>query len=568
MTPKAVAQVLSKESPDKAAPLAKAQTRFGHIVSVSGSQAVAALEVFHQFPGTEGLKRIEIGALVKIPTPASSVVGIVSALSSPMPVGPSDDKEIRLVELSLAGEILTDERSGALTFRRGVSNSPALGDAVAYASREELACVYIQPSASTIDIGTLFQDSTVPARLLVDELFAKHFIVVGSTGSGKSCAITAILQRVLVEHGHAHIVILDVHNEYAQAFGSKAELIHPSNLRLPFWLLNFQELCAALTGTDAHHDAEVQILSDAIVAAKRRNAGGATRGPDGLASKRMSPRSAAITVDTPSPFLLSDVIAHVDDQLGKLDRVQVTLPYLRVKNRIEALVTDPRYAFMFRSVTVEDTMADVLGRIFRVPTDEKPITVIDLAAVPTEILDIVISLIARLAFDLAVWSEGKMPMLLVCEEAHRYAPAADNDKFLPTRQALARIAKEGRKYGVSIGLVTQRPSELDSTIISQCSTVVAMRLSTDRDQQVMRANSHDGALDLLNYLPLLGDREAIVLGQAVPMPMRIRFHDLGDTDVPKSRHSGFSAGWKNANIDRTKLDEIVALWRSTGRHAG
>src|SRR5467141_1869541 len=146
MTPKAVAQVLSKESPDKAAPLAKAQTRFGHIVSVSGSQAVAALEVFHQFPGTAGLKRIEIGALVKIPTPASSVVGIVSALSSPMPVGPSDDKEIRLVELSLAGEILTDERSGALTFRRGVSNSPALGDAVAYASREELACVYIQTS--------------------------------------------------------------------------------------------------------------------------------------------------------------------------------------------------------------------------------------------------------------------------------------------------------------------------------------------------------------------------------------------------------------------------------------
>jgi len=254
--------------------------------------------------------------------------------------------------------------------------------------------------------------------------------------------------------------------------------------------------------------------------------------------------------------------------LGKLERVQATLPYVRVKSRIEALVADPRYGFMFRSVTVEDTMADVLGRIFRVPTDEKPITVIDLAAVPTEILDIVISLIARLAFDLAVWSEGRMPMLLVCEEAHRYAPAADNEKFMPTRQALARIAKEGRKYGISVGLVTQRPSELDSTIISQCSTVIAMRLSTDRDQAVMRANSHDGALDLLNYLPLLGDREAIVLGQAVPMPMRIRFRDLGDTDVPKSRHDGFSAGWKSAKIDRPQLDEVVALWRSTGRYVG
>src|SRR5882672_6586928 len=261
MTPNAVAQILSNESPpDKTALQLKAQPRFGHIVSVSGSQAVAALEMFHQFPGAEAIKRIEIGALVKVPTPASSVVGIVSAMSSPMPVGPGDEKEVRLVELSLAGEILTDERSGMLRFRRGVSNSPALGDPVAYASREELACVYIQPNAATIDVGTLFQDSTVPARFVVDELFGKHFIVVGSTGSGKSCAVTSILQRVLVEHGHAHIVILDVHNEYAQAFGGKAELIHPNNLRLPFWLLNFQELCAALTGTDAHQDAEVQIL--------------------------------------------------------------------------------------------------------------------------------------------------------------------------------------------------------------------------------------------------------------------------------------------------------------------
>jgi DNA helicase HerA-like ATPase len=221
---------------------------------------------------------------------------------------------------------------------------------------------------------------------------------------------------------------------------------------------------------------------------------------------------------------------------------------------------------MFRSVTVEDTMADVLARIFRVPADKKPITVIDLAAVPSEILDVVVSLIARLAFDLAVWSEGRMPVLLVCEEAHRYAPAADGDKFMPTRQALSRIAKEGRKYGISVGLVTQRPSELDTTIISQCSTVIALRLSTERDQQVMRANTHDGALGLLDYLPLLGDREAIVLGQGVPMPMRVRFRDLGQTIVPGTRHNGFWAGWKSANIERRQLDEIVARWRTTGHY--
>jgi DNA helicase HerA-like ATPase len=571
MTTNSMARLNSDDNmTDQGAALSvQAKQRFGHIVSVSGSQAVAALDASQQTLENGKSKRIEIGVLVKIPTPLSSVIGIISAMSSPLPSVPGEDKEVRLVELSLAGEILTDQKSGAPFFRRGVSNSPALGDPVDYATREELACVYIQPDSATIEIGTLFQDGTVPARLLIDELFGKHFLVVGTTGSGKSCAVTTILQRVLVDHHSAHIVVLDVHNEYADAFGDKAERIHPGNLRLPFWLLNFRELCAALTSPDVHHDAEVQILSDAILASRRRNAAGRGGAPIELSSvKKGISKSDAITVDTPTPFQLADVTAYLNDQLGKLERVQATLPYMRLKNRIEALAADPRYGFMFRSMTVDDTMGDVLGRIFRIPVQGKPVTVIDLAAVPEEILNVVISLISRLAFDLALWSEGKLPMLLVCEEAHRYAPASDSSTFMPTREALARIAKEGRKYGISLGLVTQRPSELDTTIISQCSTVIAMRLSTERDQDVMRANIHDGSLDLLDYLPLLGDREAIVLGQGVPMPVRVRFHELGQADVPKNRNHGFSQTWKNVSIDRPSLDKIVAVWRTTGRYSG
>ena len=571
MTTNSVAHIHSDDqTAEKSAALSQqASRRFGHIVSVSGSQAVAALETSGSMVEDDKAKRIEIGVLVKIPTPLSCVIGIISGLSSPLPTTAGEDKEIRLVELSLAGEIFTHPRSGGLVFRRGVSNSPALGDPVDYASREELACVYIQPDSATIEIGTLFQDETVPARLLIDELFGKHFLVVGTTGSGKSCGVTTILQRVLVDHHHAHIVVLDIHNEYADAFGEKAERIHPSNLRLPFWLLNFRELCAALTSADIHHDAEVQILSDAILFARRRNASGRTgSSSEVLSLKKGASKADAITVDTPTPFQLADVTAYLNEQLGKLERVQATLPYMRLKSRIEALAADPRYGFMFRSMTVDDTMGDVLGRIFRIPVQGKPITVIDLAAVPEEILNVVISLISRLAFDLALWSEGKLPMLLVCEEAHRYAPASDSNMFLPTREALARIAKEGRKYGISLGLVTQRPSELDTTIISQCSTVIAMRLSTERDQDVMRANIHDGSLDLLDYLPLLGDREAIVLGQGVSMPVRVRFHELADHGIPKNRNHGFSQAWKSVSIDRPSLDKIVSVWRTTGRASG
>jgi len=132
---------------------------------------------------------------------------------------------------------------------------------------------------------------------------------------------------------------------------------------------------------------------------------------------------------------------------------------------------------------------------------------------------------------------------------------------MPTRQALSRIAKEGRKYGVSLALITQRPSELDPTILSQCSTVIAMRLSTERDQEVVRVNTHEGALDLLDFLPLLGDREAIILGQGVVMPMRVRFRDVHASKLPTIRHAGFSAGWKHPDFDAHALDDVVRRWR-------
>jgi uncharacterized protein len=250
--------------------------------------------------------------------------------------------------------------------------------------------------------------------------------------------------------------------------------------------------------------------------------------------------------------------------LGRLERTQFLLPHRRLKARIESLATDQRYNFMFGSLSVQDTMGDVLARLFRVPAEGRPISVIDLSTVPPEVLDVVISVISRLAFDLAVWSKGGLPMLLVCEEAHRYAPV-DDSKFMPTRQALSRIAKEGRKYGLSLCLVTQRPCELDATILSQCGTAVVLRLSSERDQEVIRGSTYEGMIDLVDFLPLLGDREAIVLGQGVSMPMRVRFDDLDKGSVPRNRHMGFSKSWKSPNMDRQGLDELVGRWRRAGR---
>lgn len=548
----------------RGAPAATPQ-RIGHIVSVSGSQAIAVLDRPVSDESTSRDPRIQIGALMKITTPNTSVVGLISAVSSPTPSMDVGSPEIGLIELNLAGEFVLDQTTKRLAFRRGVACLPSLGDPVLFADRHDLTRVYAQPSVASIKVGSLYQDAAVPARLLMDDLLAKHFIVVGTTGCGKSTALTCVLQRVLEGHHYAHIVVLDVHNEYPGAFGEQAELIDPSNLHLPIWLLNFQELTEALTSSDTYRDAEAEILSDGVVNAKRRFLDTSTVRSTTLA--RRTSENSSVTVDTPTPYRLSDVVAYIDDQLGKLDRAQSTVPYRRLKTRIEMLVSDQRYSFMFGSLTVQDTMTETLGRLFRVPSDGRPITVINLSTVPAEILDVVISVIARLAFDLAVWSKGGLPMLLVCEEAHRYAPAGSSDKFAPTRQALSRIAKEGRKYGLSLALVTQRPSELDPTVLSQCSTAIAMRLSTEKDQAVMRANTHDGALDLLDFLPLLGDREAIVFGQGVAMPMRIRFDDLGG-NKPSTHSPGFSAHWKSPNMDREQLEAIISRWRLSGRERG
>ena len=533
--------------------------RLAHIVSVSGSHAVAVLE---RQDGLANAARVQIGALVKVATPTSAALGVITAVSAPMPAAEGEPQSAGLIEINLAGEVAHDSNR-RLVFRRGVSSLPTLGDAVLLADKHDLTRVYAPPQAASIKIGSLFQEDSVPARLMVDDLLAKHFLVVGSTGSGKSSAVTCILQRLLSDHAHAHVVILDIHNEYSAAFGGLVEPISLDTFSLPFWMLDFPEMCAALVQRDAHYDAEVEILSDAVVAAKKRYNDSATSRSGAL---RKAEGNVVITVDTPTPFRMSDVVSWLDEQLGRLERTQFTLPYRRLKQRIESLVSDQRYGFMFGSLSVQDTMGEVLARLFRVPGEGRPISVIDLSTVPPEILDVVISVISRLAFDLAVWSKGGLPMLLVCEEAHRYAPVGD--RFVPTRQALSRIAKEGRKYGLSLALVTQRPSELDSTILSQCGTAIVLRLSSEKDQEVIRGSTYEGLVDLVDFLPLLGDREAIVLGQGVSMPMRVRFDDLGKRGVPRSLHTGFSKAWKAPNMDREGLDEIVARWRRAGRERG
>jgi hypothetical protein len=209
-----------------------------------------------------------------------------------------------------------------------------------------------------------------------------------------------------------------------------------------------------------------------------------------------------------------------------------------------------------------DTMVDILSQLFRLPPNGKPMTIMQLAGFPAEVIDSVVSVLCRMAFDFGLWSDGAAPMLLICEEAHRYAPADNKLGFEPTRRALSRIAKEGRKYGVYLGLVTQRPSEIDPTIISQCSTLFVMRLSNDRDQAYIRSAIADASAHVLSFIPSLGSREVIAFGSGIAVPSRIQFNELPAGMRPNSEASGSSRSDASASMTRDVISSVVERWRT------
>lgn len=537
-------------------------TSIGRIVSVNGSKAVVLLDRAHDSSRRGPEHRPEMGTLLAIEQTTTVVLAIVSAMSVPVPAQRDGDTELWIAELGLVGELGKDAAGRPSSFNRGVTIYPALGDRVRVASRAELELAFCGDRMGTVRVGSLRQDPDIAAMVKVDDLLGKHFAILGTTGTGKSCTTALILRAILEKNPAAHIVLLDPHNEYATAFTEWAEVLSPRNLQLPFWLLTFEEALEVLIGDTEGRKAEVEILQELIPIAKARYAMGRAKEIQALRRGVLDP--GRFTVDTPVPYRISDLTALIDERMGKLENKRDLHPYRQIKTRIDTISQDARYAFMFGSLTVYDGMAQILGQIFRVPVNNKPVTILELTGVPTEVVNVVVSVLCRMTFDFALWSEGQVPVTLVCEEAHRYVPAKPNVGFEPCKRAIAKIAKEGRKYGASLCIVTQRPAEIDPTILSQCNTVFALRMSNDRDQQIVQSAVSDTGLGLLEFISALGQREAIAFGDGVSLPVRIKFDELPRSALPRSSTARFSEKWQKSVGDEGFLDLIVERWRACG----
>ena len=530
----------------------------GRIVSVTGAKAIVLLDNDRENRETRlrsPAQRPEMGTLLAIDTTHTAVLAIVSALSVPVPAHREGENELWIAELGLVGELTKGEgKTGG--FNRGVSVYPALGDRVRVANRQELEQAFCGDKKNSVRVGCIRQDPSISAMVKVDDLLGKHFAILGTTGTGKSCTTALILRAILQKNPNAHMVLLDPHNEYATAFGDWGEVISQRNMQLPFWLLNFEELVEVLISNPQERKAEIEVLQELIPIAKTRYGRGS--GQQGL--RRSG--DMKYTVDTPVPYRMSDLIAMIDERMGKLENKRDLSPYRNLKTRLEIIITDPRYGFMFGSLTVFDGMAQILGRIFRVPVNNKPITILELTGLPTEIINVVVSVLCRMTFDFALWSEGQVPVTLVCEEAHRYVPANPNLGFEPCKRAIAKIAKEGRKYGASLCIVTQRPAEIDPTILSQCNTVFALRMSNDRDQEIVTSAISDTGSGLLEFLSALGQREAIAFGDGVTLPVRIKFDELPKHCMPRSSTARFTEMWQKSVGDEGFLESVVDRWRN------
>jgi len=533
--------------------MGKQDGRLGHVISVSGATVQGMVQAGGDTTAGPG-----IGELVRIPTLGSTVFGLVSRLEATAPsadaaTGKGNGKA-GIAEIQLVGEVLGDIDGEGGAFDRGVSIHPALGAEILAARREDLVRVYARPRVSNLRVGTIHQDKEQPAYVLTDELLGKHFAVLGTTGSGKSCAVAMVLRAVLDEHPFGHIVLLDPHNEYARSFADRVEVLDAASLQLPYWLLNFEEAVEVMTRQDGPHgDAEAAILKAAILRAKKAFAG------DGA-------DTAHFTVDTPVPYRLGELMRIIDEGTGRLEKPEGAVPYLRLKSRLEALQADQRFAFMFSGIVVRDNMTAVLSQVLRIPVSGKPLTIIDLSGTPSEIVDAVVSLLARMIFDFGLWCVRRkaMPLLLVCEEAHRYVPRTER-RFGAAKKSIARVAREGRKYGVSLCLVSQRPSELDPDILSQCNTMFALRMSNEADQDFVRGALPDYARALLDTLPSLRTQEAIVVGEGVAVPMRLRFDHLQEEHRPDSATASFSTAWKVDEEGSAFIDDTIDLWRRQKR---
>ena len=529
--------------------------RIGEVMEISGSssQIILSAEALHNLIESSDhtvAMAGQVGSQVKIRVGESWLVASIRNQRLHQ-----RDSNFIISTVDFLGEGDEELLTGKINnFRRGATRYPIPGSPVYASTSTDLRQIYAADNRPHIEIGTIYPTRDTRAALYIDPLLGKHFALLGSTGTGKSTSAALILHRIVQAAPQGHVVMIDPHGEYSAAFRGQGALFDVDNLAMPYWLLNFDEHCEVfITSEGKDRQIDCDILSRCLLAARSKH-----KAAEGVSK---------LTIDSPVPYLLSDLLGIIQLEMGKLDKATSSAPFMRIKSKIEELRADPRYNFMFSGMLVGDTMAPFLSKIFRLPADGRPISIVDVSGVPSDVVRVVVAVLARMVFDYAIWSrdEPQRPIMLVCEEAHRYIPNERNADGSSVGRILSRIAKEGRKYGVSLGLITQRPSDLAEGVLSQCGTIISMRLNNERDQNFVKAAMPEGSRGFVDSISALRNRECVICGEGVAIPIRVLLDTLEEHKRPASTDPLFSELWCETGGEAEIVDRVVRRWRSQGR---
>lgn len=524
-------------------PLTSKESHIGKVKNLSSSSVVVLLDddLFTMERTINGkvYKVGQIGAFIILPVGNVEIVGIVSRVYQATELN-------REMEAQLIGSVVDGK------FQKGIVAYPVLGNDVYMTTEEGVAAVFASFSQFGFAVGDI--SGYVGERQYIDpnKFFGKHIAILGSSGSGKSTTVASLLQKIQMFE-NTHVIILDIHNEYAAAFREYGNLINITELEMPYWFMNFEEMREMFVDeNEASAQSQIQMLKDLVLNAKK------ARNPE---------LQSIITVDSPVYYDLNEVRAKF--QFFDTERVSTGAgvregpffgQFTRFLVRLDSKMTDKRYEFMFRPRKFKDSNAlkDILNKLLGIE-DKKQITVIDLSGVPFDIVNTIVALLARTVFDFNFWNKNKadFPVLLLFEEAHNYLPQVATQYNRAARKIVERIAKEGRKYGVCCMIVSQRPSELSETILSQCNNFVILRLTNPNDQNFVKKLVPDAFAGMFDVLPAMRQGEALFVGDATALPSRVQL-DFPQPP-PNSSDIMFYDKWVAAEKP-TNVSEVVDRW--------
>lgn len=534
----------------------------GHVWEIRGRRITARL--LDDAPGVsrvDGAAQGQVGTFVAIQQRASRLIAVVQEMSgreAPIPTAAGGTLVVNPL-----GEI-TDDGG----FRRGVSDYPLPGAEVRTVTAVDVDAIFSKVRSFDFPLGRL--KDYPDARVFLDPttLCGRHFAILGQSGSGKSWAVASVLQHLVATMPRAHIILLDLHGEYCwvdeqgvehSAFRKDAvRYLDARDLEIPYWLMTFAELVELLIDrSDEKSSIQTAFLRDVVLDLKRKS------------GEQLGLKS--ISVDSPVYFPLLQVYESFKEanelrtDFGKT-RGPLFGQFDEFLIKLQSRLADSRYDFLLnpsrrnRSESLAGLLRDFVG----LGSPKCAISVIDLSPVPFDIRPAISAQIGRLAFEFNYWNPRarEFPILLVCEEAHVYIPRDPGSAFSGARKSMERIAKEGRKYGVGLAVVSQRPQELSETVLSQCGTYICLRLTNPDDQAYVRALVPEGESDFVSVLTALGRGEAMALGEAVPVPIRFQI-DRPDP-APNSSDVDYHRCWRDGPDD-LDIEGIIGRWWRQGR---